>query len=78
MIGTDQVTGVKNADIGFDGIEFRGYQPKEFAALSFREYASQIAACSKKYGLTVIIFGIGVDACASEDKEARENQYAKR
>ena len=60
------------ADIGFDGIEFRGYQPKELAYLSFREYASQIAGCSKKYGLSEIIFGIGVNACASEDKEARE------
>jgi len=65
------------ADIGFDGIEFRGYQPKELAALSFREYVSQIAAGSKKYGLSEIVFGIGVDACASEDKEARKKSISE-
>lgn len=60
------------ADIGFDGIEFRGKQPNELTSLSFREYASRIAEGKKKYGLSEILFGIDVDACTSEDKDARE------
>lgn len=60
------------AEIGYDGIQFRGKEPKELASLSFREYASQIAEAKKKYGLSEILFGINVAGCTSDDKEERE------
>lgn len=64
------------ADIGFDGIEFRDYPPKGFESLSFKEYATQIAESKKKYGLSEILFGIGVQACTSADKEERSKCIA--
>lgn len=59
------------ADIGFDGIEFRGAPPKELDGLSFREYAGQIAAAKKEYGLSDILFGISVKDCANADSDTR-------
>lgn len=59
------------AETGFDGIEFRGNPPKEFADLPFVEYVRQIADAKKKYGLSQIIFGIAVDGAADPDKETR-------
>ena len=64
------------ADIGYDGIQFRGKAPKEFASLSFREYAEEIGRAKKKYGLSEILFGINVADCASTDKEARKKGIA--
>ena len=64
------------AETGFDGIEFRGALPKELADLSFREYADQIAAGKKKYGLSDILFGIAVKECANSDHDAREKDIA--
>ena len=55
------------ADLGFDGIEFRGKPPKELAHLSFLEYAQQIAEGKKKYGLNTIMFGIGLGQCTNPD-----------
>ncbi len=60
------------ADIGYDGIEFRGNPPIELEKLSFREYAQQIADGKKKYGLSEILFGIGVDHSSSTDKDLRK------
>ncbi|MBQ6697422.1 MAG: sugar phosphate isomerase/epimerase [Oscillospiraceae bacterium] len=60
------------ANIGFDGIEFRGSLPKELASLSFREYAEQIAKEKKKYGLSRIMFGIGVAGCTGVTAEERK------
>lgn len=65
------------ADIGYDGIQFRGKAPKELASLSFQEYAWQIAQAKKKYGLSEILFGINVADCTSEDKEQREKGISK-
>ena len=65
------------ADIGFDGIEFRGKQPKELESLSFYEYVSQIAESKKRYGLSEILFGIGLGKCTSENKEEREKNIAE-
>ena len=65
------------ADIGYDGIQFRGKAPKEMASLSFREYAEQIGQAKKKYGLSEILFGINIADCTSEDPEARENGIRK-
>ena len=65
------------ADIGYDGIQFRGKAPKEFAALTFREYATLIAQAKKKYGLSEILFGINVADCTSEDKEERKKGISK-
>ncbi len=64
------------ADLGFDGIEFRGVPPKELSELSFKEYATQIAEGKKKYGLSDILFSIGLRNCTSEDKEVREKCIA--
>ena len=64
------------ADIGFDGIEFRGVPPKELSDLSFKEYATQIAAASKKFGLSEILFAIGIRDCTNEDKEVRAKAIA--
>ncbi len=64
------------ADIGFDGIEFRGKIPKELDGLSFKEYAAQIAEGKKKYGLSEILFGIGVLGCTSGDNEERSKSIA--
>ena len=64
------------ADIGFDGIEFRGVPPIELSDLSFKEYATQIAAASKKFGLSGILFAIGISDCTNEDKEVRAKAIA--
>ena len=65
------------ADTGYDGIEFRGVIPKELSSLSFREYAEQIAAGKKKYGLSEILFGIGAGDAANPDAEARARNVAE-
>ena len=65
------------AKTGFDGIEFRGAIPKDLSVLSFREYAEQIAAGKKKYGLSEILFGIGVRECINSDREVRERDVAE-
>lgn len=65
------------AEIGFDGIEFRGALPRELQNISFEEYAEQIAAGKKKYGLSEIIFGITVSECANTDKEKRQKNIAE-
>ncbi|MBQ8310818.1 MAG: sugar phosphate isomerase/epimerase [Clostridia bacterium] len=64
------------AETGFDGVEFRGALPKELENLSFREYAEQIAAGKKKYGLSDILFGFGVRDCLNADRDVRENDIA--
>ncbi len=64
------------SDIGFDGIEFRGTPPKNLEGISFKDYATQIAEGKKKYGLSEILFGIGVGACTSDDKEERSKSIA--
>ncbi len=65
------------AEIGYDGIEFRGRPPKELEALSFGEYATQIAAAKKKYGLSEILFSIGLSECTNDDKEVRAKCIAE-
>ena len=65
------------AETGFDGIEFRGALPKELSSLSFREYAEQIAAGKKKYGLSEILFGIGVRECTNTDRDVRDRDIAE-
>ena len=65
------------ADLGFDGIEFRGRPPKELAHLSFLEYAQQIAEGKKKYGLKTIMFGIGLGQCTNPDAEVRKANIAE-
>lgn len=65
------------AELGFDGIEFRGGAPKELADMSFREYAEAIAAAKKKYGLTEIIFCISMPQCTNRDVEVRARGIAE-
>ncbi|MBQ2742383.1 MAG: sugar phosphate isomerase/epimerase, partial [Oscillospiraceae bacterium] len=60
------------AQIGYDGIEFRGEPPVEMEGLSFREYCEEIAAAKKKYSLSEILFGIAVRGYTSDDKATRE------
>lgn len=59
------------AEIGFDGIEFRGEAPKDIGEVSFEEYVAQVAAAQKKYGLSNIHFAISIENILSEDKELR-------
>lgn len=63
------------AEIGFDGVEFRGAPPQELEALSYKEYVNQIGEAKKKYGLSEILFGAGAwckTACVSPDKAERD------
>lgn len=64
------------AEIGFDGVEFRGVPPKELSNLSFKEYASQIAAGKKKYGLSDILFRINLREAANPDAAVRAKDIA--
>lgn len=59
------------ADVGFDGIEFRGNPPKDLEGMSFAEYVNQIAAAQKKYNLPNIQFSINIENIYSDDKELR-------
>lgn len=65
------------AELGFDGIEFRGKPPKELAHLSFKEYAQQVAEGKKKYGLNTIMFSIGLSKCTDADAEVRAADIAE-
>lgn len=65
------------ADLGFDGIEFRGKPPRELADLSFREYAEQVAAGKKKYGLNTIMFSIGLSKSTNPDAAVRAADIAE-
>ena len=65
------------AELGYDGIEFRGTPPQELSSLSFKEYATQIAEGKKKYGLSDILFSIGLKSCTDDDKEVREKDIAE-
>ncbi len=64
------------AELGFDGIEFRGNPPVELAELSFREYAAQVAAGKKAYGLNTILFSIGLGKCTDPDSAVRAEDIA--
>lgn len=65
------------AELGFDGIEFRGKPPKELAHLSFKEYAQQVAEGKKKYGLNTIMFSIGLSKCTVADAQVRAADIAE-
>lgn len=65
------------ADLGFDGIEFRGKPPRELADLSFQEYAEQVAAGKKKYGLNTIMFSIGLSKSTNPDAAVRAADIAE-
>ena len=66
------------ADMGFDGIEFRGMLPKELEenGVSFEEYVAQVAAAKKKYGLNEILFSLLAFGCDSEDEAERKKVIA--
>lgn len=65
------------ATLGFDGIEFRGTPPKELSYLSFKEYAQQVAEGKKKYGLSTIMFSIGLRSCTDPDVAVRDANIAE-
>lgn len=67
------------AEIGFDGIEFRGMPPMELrdAGVSFEEYVAQVAAAKKKYDIKEILFSILAFECDSQDKEERARVIAE-
>ncbi len=60
------------AQIGYDGIEFRGDCPKELEGTSFKDYVGQIAVAMKKYSLSETLFCISMPEAANPDKEARD------
>ncbi len=59
------------AEIGFNGVEFRGDPPQELKDLSFKEYYTQIAEGKKKYGLPDMLLGVSVKDAMNPDKDAR-------
>ena len=59
------------AELGFDGIEFRGAPPKEFKEMPFDDFMDMIAQGVKKYGIRMPIFSIGLPNSASADKQTR-------
>ena len=59
------------AELGFDGIEFRGNPPKNLAEVSFEDYVNQIKAGKEKYGLPIMMFSIGIPGVYAEDKAER-------
>ena len=59
------------AELGFDGIEFRGNPPKNLAEVSFEDYVNQIKAGKEKYGLPTMMFSIGIPGVYAEDKAER-------
>ena len=59
------------AELGFDGIEFRGNPPKNMAEVSFEDYVNQIKAGKEKYGLPTMMFSIGIPGVYAEDKAER-------
>ncbi len=65
------------AAFGYSGVEFRGQLPVEYEANGFKEYAKAIGEAKKKYGLTDILFGIGVSESSNADKAAREASIAE-
>lgn len=65
------------AEIGFDGIEFRGKPPRELDHLTFKEYAQQVAEGKKKYGLNTIMFSIGLNKCTDPDAAVRKADIAE-
>lgn len=65
------------AETGFDGIEFRAEIPKTNKELTFDEYISEIAAGKKKYGLSEILFGIGVSQASNPDMDERKKSIEK-
>ena len=60
------------ADIGYEGIEFRGWLPKDYEQLSFRAYAEEIAKATKGLGNFETMFRFMVKGCSSPDKEVRD------
>lgn len=59
------------AELGFDGIEFRGNPPKNLAEVSFEDYVNQIKAGKEKYGLPTMMFSISIPGVYAEDKAER-------
>ena len=66
------------AELGFDGIEFRGTPPVEYekAGVDFLGYVKEVAASKKKYGLTEILFALGDRDCTNPDKDVRAKNIA--
>lgn len=65
------------AELGYDGVEFRGKPPVEFKEMPFADYIKQIAAAKQKYGLSEILFGIQVSDTLSEDAAVRAATVAE-
>ena len=64
------------AEIGYDGIEFRSAVPTD-VDLSFEDYIEEIAKAKKKYGLSEIMFAIGIKECSNPDKEERQKSIER-
>ena len=60
------------AELGYQGIEFRGWVPTAMGDLSFRDYAEQIALAKKNYGDFEVLFRMMVQGASSPDKTVRD------
>lgn len=66
------------ADLGYEGIEFRGWLPKDFSGLTFREYVEKLAAAKKEIGDDFeIMFRFMAKGCASPKSEVRDAVVAE-
>lgn len=55
------------AEIGYDGVEFRGKVPVQLGNITFEEYAGRIAKAKEKYGLAEILFRFDLPECDEEE-----------
>lgn len=65
------------AELGFDGIEFRGAIPAGFGSDDFAAYAKCISAAKERHGVKQILFGIGTPACSDPDAQVRKASIAQ-
>lgn len=65
------------ANIGFDGIEFRGNPPVELSSLSYDEYIDEIGRCKNKYGLKRIVVCLATKSAFECDKDNTDKEIDK-
>lgn len=65
------------AEIGYDGVEFRSSVPADKVDMDFDTYLNEIVENKKKYGLSELLFGIGIGEAPNPDKEVRQKSIDK-
>ena len=65
------------AEFGYDGIEFRSAPPAEMKGMPFDDFMALIAAATKKYGILMPLFSLGLAQSAVGDRELRDVDVEK-